>query len=86
MPEVSRFYGIVIRMYYREHNPPHFHAIYGASEAQVAINTLGILNGKLPPKAYSLVVEWAMQHQAELAENWQLARAQQPLNPIDPLD
>jgi hypothetical protein len=64
----------------------HFHAVYGAAEAQVAIDTLGILNGKLPPKAYSLVVEWAMQHQAELAENWQLARAQQALNAIDPLD
>lgn len=85
MPEISRFYGIVITMYYNDHNPPHFHEGYGADEAQVAIASMGILNGRLPPKAYALVVEWAARHQAELAENWQRVRASQPLEKIDPL-
>jgi hypothetical protein len=85
MPEVSRFYGIVIKLYYDDHEPPHFHAEYGGDEIVVGITTLGILRGKLPPRAMGLVLEWASQHQAELLAVWQLARARAPLMKIDPL-
>jgi hypothetical protein len=69
MPEVSRFYGIIIRMCYDEHNPPHFHARYGRSNAAIEIASLRLLEGKLPPRALGLVVEWAAQHQEELLAN-----------------
>jgi hypothetical protein len=58
MPEISRFYGIVIRMYFDEHLPPHFHAEYGDYEALININTLAVISGKLPPRALGLVIEW----------------------------
>jgi hypothetical protein len=79
MPEISRFYGIIVRMYYNDHQPPHFHAIYGDDEVVVRIDPVGLLEGRVPPRAMSLVVEWALQHEAELSENWDLARAAQPL-------
>jgi len=63
MPEVSRFYGIIIRMYFDEHNPPHFHAAYGNNEAQIGINPIAVIEGRLPGRALSLVIEWAAQHQ-----------------------
>ena len=63
MPEISRFYGIVIRMYFADHAPPHFHAEYAEHEARVAIETLGLLSGQLPPRALGLVAEWATIHQ-----------------------
>lgn len=71
MPEISRFLGIVITMYFRDHAPPHFHASYNEHEALIAIDSLGILDGSLPPKVLSLVVEWASQHRAELLANWE---------------
>jgi hypothetical protein len=86
MPVVSRFFGIVITMYYNDHPPPHFHVRYGSQKALVAIDTLSLLHGRLSPRVRGLVVEWASQHQAELAENWSLARRQQPLQPIEPLE
>ena len=72
MPEVSRFYGIVIKMYFRksEHNPPHFHAIYGEFMAEFDINTLDIIAGDLPLKATQLVREWAKDHKQELMNIW----------------
>ena len=85
MPEVSRFYGIVITMYYDEHNPPHFHARYGGDRAVFDIATLQLLEGTLPPRARGLVVEWAAQHGAELLSNWLAARQDEPLSRIDPL-
>lgn len=85
MPEISRFYGIVIRMYYNDHNPPHFHAIYGGEQAQINIQTLSVIGGHLPPRALGLVIEWALQHQAELMADWEMARSQQPLHRIAPL-
>lgn len=85
MPEISRFYGIVIRMYYADHSPPHFHAQYGEYEALIHISTLAIIAGKLPARALGLVMEWASLHQDELAENWEKARGQQPLGAIEPL-
>jgi hypothetical protein len=69
MPQISAFYGIVISMYVgREHPPPHFHAIYAEFEAQVALDGT-ILNGSLPPRAASLVKEWAELHGTELSDN-----------------
>lgn len=86
MPEVSRFFGISIRMYYDEHNPPHFHAIYAESEAQIGITPISLLEGQLPRRALGLVVEWAAERQPQLRENWTLMRNDQPPNWIDPLE
>lgn len=86
MPEVSRFFGIIISMYYNDHPPPHFHARYGGSKALVAIDSLAVLRGRLPPRVFGLVVEWALDRQADLMENWQLAREQAPLRRIPPLE
>ena len=66
MPEVSRFYGIVIRIFYDDHNPPHFHAEYGEHEVLVNINTLAVLGGGLPARALGLVTEWASLRQQDL--------------------
>jgi hypothetical protein len=85
MPELSRFLGIVIAMYYRDHGPAHFHAIYGDFEATVNIVT-GQLNGELPKRALAHVQEWRLLHQSELLEAWALAQAQRSLPKIDPLE
>lgn len=74
MPEISRFLGIVIKMYFYDHNPPHFHAFYGDSEAVFKINTLEILQGSLPPRVIGLVIEWAELNKNELMQNWQLVK------------
>ncbi len=73
-------------MYYNDHMPPHFHAEYGDDEAIYEIATLNVLRGQLPRRAHALVVEWATLHRDELKADWALAREQQPLNNIDPLD
>jgi Domain of unknown function (DUF4160) len=86
MPEISRFLGIVIRMYFFDHDPPHFHAAYGGSEAQVRITPVGLLDGGLPPRALALVVEWATLHQTELLDNWRRLHADQPPVKIPPLE
>ena len=70
MPVIARFYGIAIRMYFREHGIPHFHAVYGDHNAVFAIETLERLEGELPPRAHRLVQEWAAEHQADLREMW----------------
>ena len=85
MPEISRFYGIVIKMFYNDHRPPHFHAEYGGDIMRVAIDTLAVVGGELPPRATGMVMEWAAQHQKELHEAWERARQMQPLGRIDPL-
>jgi hypothetical protein len=85
MPEVSRFYGIIIRMFYRDHGPPHFHAQYGEQEALIAIKSLEVLAGYLSPRARGLVVEWAFLHQDELLANWKRATAFERPRRIDPL-
>ncbi len=85
MPEISRFLGIVRRMYYRDHAPPHFHAEYGEYEITVEIGS-GTVEGRFPRRALAAVLEWYAQHEAELAENWELARQEQPLNRIAPLE
>lgn len=86
MPEVSRFFGIIIALYYNDHAPPHFHAKYGDDEATVRIESGEILNGRLGRRAIRLVEEWRIMHMPELMENWELARARHPLNAIEPLE
>ena len=85
MPEISRFYGIVIAMFYDEHNPPHFHARYGGDKVIIEIRSLRVLEGRIPPRALGLVMEWASQHQGELLGDWELARSDQPPSKIAPL-
>jgi hypothetical protein len=71
MPTVAYFYGIAIRMYFLDHAPPHFHAVYGGAEAFVSINTGDVIHGRLPGPAARLVKRWALARQAELRENWE---------------
>ena len=85
MPEISRFFGIVIRMHFDDHRPPHFHAQYGEFEIEVAIGSLEVIEGKLPSRALGLAIEWAAQHKEELAEDWELASNRQRLRKIAPL-
>ena len=86
MPRISEFFGIVVSIFYKDHLPAHFHAIYGQYEATVGIDPIQILQGQLPRRVQSLVFEWAAIYQAELRHNWELARAQMPLQRIPPLD
>jgi hypothetical protein len=86
MPRISEFFGIVIRMFYNDHLPPHFHAEYGEYEAVYEIETLEILRGQLPRRAHALVVEWTTLHRTELETNWDRGRQELPLNSIAPLD
>ena len=85
MPEISRFYGIVIKMFFDDHHPPHFHSLYGGHEALIAISTLAVIAGNLPPRAMGLVIEWATLHQDALQADWERAKALKPLDKIDPL-
>jgi len=85
MPEISRFYGIIIAMFWDDHNTPHFHARYGRHKAAIEIRSLRILDGALPPRALGLVVEWASQHVDELMKNWKEASNNKPLRKINPL-
>jgi hypothetical protein len=85
MPEISRFLGIVIRMYFRDHAPPHFHARYGPQVALLDISTLAVARGSLPPRVLGLVSEWASLHRAELMENWTLASRGEAPHRIEPL-
>ena len=85
MPEICRFYGIVIKMYFADHAPAHSHAEYAEHEARIAIDSLAVISGRLPPRAMGLVAEWATLHQQELQELWDKARDQQPLNRIEAL-
>ena len=86
MPSISRFFGIVILMYYDDHLPPHFHAKYGVHRAQINIENLKILEGELPRRALPLWIKWAVLHRNELRQNWQIARDGLPLQEIAPLE
>ena len=86
MPTISEFFGILIRMYYDDHNPPHFHAYYGDHEAIILIETLEFIEGALPKRAKALVLDWAVDHRQDLLRDWQLALQHQPLNRIAPLE
>lgn len=85
MPEISRFLGIVIGMFYSEHGVAHFHAVYGEHEVSIEIES-GTIHGEFPKRALRLVLEWAALHKQELLDDWQLARQGQPLKPIAPLE
>ena len=85
MPEISRFLGIIISMYYKEHAPPHFHAKYAGKRAAFSVNDLTIMEGNLPKRIVSLVLEWAFTHRKELLEDWKLAQTQKALKKIKPL-
>lgn len=85
MPTVSAFYGILIRMFFNDHPPAHFHARYGEFEATIEIAALTVMQGQLPQRALTLVQEWAMMHREELELDWRLCRENpRPAN-IDPL-
>ncbi len=71
MPEIARFYGIIIKLFFSDHPPPHFHAVYGEYMGVFDINTLEQIEGDLPNRARKLVIEWAELHKAELAEIWE---------------
>ena len=86
MPELARFYGIVIRMYFGDHPPPHFHAFYGGHKAVIDIESLALIEGQLPPRARGLVIEWATMHQDELREAFRKAESLEAPDKIAPLD
>lgn len=85
MPEIARFLGIVIGMFYSEHGVPHFHAVYGEHEVSVEIESRRV-HGTFPRRALRLVLEWTELHEAELLENWKRARQARPLKPVAPLE
>ncbi len=85
MPEISRFFGIVIYMNWREHPPTHFHAVYAEHEALITMDGI-VYAGSLPRRALSMVREWLALHRAELESDWELAQQKRPLKPIDPLE
>jgi len=82
MPTIAVFYGIMIRMYWRDHAPPHLHAIYQGFEALIAIGTGEVIGGQLPPNALRIVQQWVLLRQAELMENWQRGRRREPFEQI----
>jgi hypothetical protein len=85
MPEISRFYGIVIQLYFADHDPPHFHAVYGGEAVEIDIQRLAVLARRIAPRALGMVVEWATLHQAELLTLFAMAQQNQPIHKIDPL-
>ena len=85
MPELSRFLGISIAMYFNDHNPPHFHAIYNEYDIEIEINNLTVLEGKLPARILGLVMEWAELNKVELLDNWNSIQTTGKYNKIQPL-
>ncbi|MGB7984344.1 MAG: DUF4160 domain-containing protein [Terracidiphilus sp.] len=85
MPTISRFYGILIQMYFGDHVPPHFHALYAEYEALIDIQTFEVIRGGLPSRAMALVLEWAQQHRDELGKDWELCAMNQTPAKILPL-
>jgi hypothetical protein len=86
MPTIAYFYGIAIRMYFNEHPPPHFSAVYSGHEANVSIEAGEVIEGHLPANAARIVKQWALAHRNELEDNWRRARAGTPLVRIAGLD
>ncbi len=86
MPEICRFFGIVISMFYDDHDPPHFHATYGGKSAKISVKGLRVLEGKFSKRALRLIKEWAKKNQKKLMEDWELARHGKRPSKIQPLD
>ena len=86
MPEICRFYGIIVKMFFADHNPPHFHVNYDEFNAIIDIGSLSVIAGKLPPRALGLTMEWAAIHQEELSKFWEEAQRLQPIGKIAPLE
>lgn len=86
MPEISRFFGIRILMFYNDHSPPHFHAEYGGERVSLQIHSLAVMEGRIQRRALGMVVEWARGHQHELETDWERARKGLPLLEIRPLE
>ncbi len=86
MPELSRFYGIIIRMFYGDHPPPHFHAVYQGEEIKLNINNLEVIEGRMSRRAQALVFEWAALHRVELRQAWELASRNHEPSKIPPLE
>jgi hypothetical protein len=85
MPTICAFYGIAIRMYFDEHPRPHFHAYSGGEDVAISIDTLEVIEGRLPRRALAMVLEWASEHRQEPRENWALAEAHGKLRKIESL-
>ena len=85
MPTISTFYGILIQMFWNDHAPPHFHALYAEHEVLIDIRTLDVLEGEMPRRALALILEWAQEHRAELMEDWELCAHNQQPHKIRPL-
>jgi Domain of unknown function (DUF4160) len=85
VPEISRFFGISIKLFFGDHVPPHFHAEYGEFKAQVDIRSRVIIGGDLPPRVLGMVIEWSSLHQDELLDLWERASKNEPLHRIEPL-
>ena len=86
MPEISRFFGIVVSMYYHDHPPPHFHVRYGSQKALVSIEDLTVLKGRISPRVRDLVTQWATAHKMELEQNWERSERNALLARIEPLE
>ena len=86
MPKICQFYGIAIYMYWRDHAPPHVHAVYAQFEAEIEIATGRVERGHLPPRARRLVRAWVLRHTRELALNWERATNGEPIDAIPPLE
>ena len=84
MPEISRFYGLIIYMNFKDHDPPHFHVWYNEYKAIVTIKE-GIVKGEMPQRGLKMIFEWLELHRAELLNNWKLAQKGDKLNKIEPL-
>ncbi len=86
MPTISTFFGILIQMFWDDHAPPHFHALYAEHEALINIKTLEIIKGTMPRRALALILEWASQYRTELLEDWKLCEHHQAPKKISPLE
>jgi hypothetical protein len=86
VPRIAEFYGIVVAMFYNDHEPPHMHVTYSGHRALIGVTPIRVLRGELPRRAQSMVFEWTLMHQSELSENWERARAHAPLRRSAPLD
>ena len=84
MPTISTFYGILIKMFFDDHAPPHFYALYGEHKLVITINPIKIIKGDAPKRVKSMVLEWTALHQEELLKNWELCKNMQPPMPINP--